>query len=108
MSVLGLAVPVSLGIVAATLFYVSYQSREQQRFGRFEILFAFGNLFILALLWCIFLSLQAEGNPFADVVFPIFSAVLWLYVIVNFVMFFNLLRNFISDLQQTGGKNYLR
>jgi hypothetical protein len=107
MAVLGLAVPVALGIIAATLFYIAYQSREQQRFGRFEILFAFGNLFILATLWVIFLTLQTEGNAFANVVFPLFSAMLWLYVLINFIMFFNLLRHLIDDVLHNKGKRYI-
>jgi cytochrome c biogenesis protein CcdA len=108
MAVLAFVTPIEFGIIAATLFYIAYQSREHERFGRFEIMFAFGNLFMLAMLWTIFLSLQSDSNTFANIVFPLFQAVLWLYVIINFIMFFNLLRNFMKDLQENSGKNYLR
>ncbi len=107
MAAVGFATPLGLGIVALGMFYMAFQYREQERFGRFEIFFSMGNLFLLSALFLIYSGLQTGGNSFADTVFPLFAAFLWIYVIACIVMFYRLLRNLMFSLIRYRGKGYI-
>jgi hypothetical protein len=77
---------------------MAYRYREQFRFGRFEIMYSFGNLFLLSGLFLIYSGLDTAGIAFKDVILPLFTALLWIYVISCFVMLMKLLRNLIVGI----------
>ena len=101
MSVLfGWTVVCALSLISFILFYIAFASRELGRFGRFEIFFLMGNIFLLSTLYVIYVSLQGQSLPFANVVFPIFGALLTVYVIINFIVVYRLIASVFEALTQ--------
>jgi hypothetical protein len=107
MVVMTLGAPVGIAILAAAFFFMAFKYREQERFGRFEIFFAMGNLFICAGLFLIYSALETAGDAFMNVVFPLFALMMWIYVFVLIVMFFKLLKNLIWSIWKFKGKGYI-
>lgn len=107
MAIVGTAAAISLVILAITMFYMAFKYREQARFGRFEICFTFGNIFLMAGLFILYLSLTiASDNQVAQIVFGLFQAVMWIYLIACIFIFFKMMKNTLWDVYKTGGKMY--
>ncbi len=98
MSLLTGIAPIPLGIIAFTMLYIAIKMRERAANGMFEFLFGLGNLFVLATLFSVFLSLQNIGSSLADVVFPIFQAMLWVYLLICLVLIFSLLKHILEAM----------
>lgn len=98
MSLLTGIAPIPIGIIAFTTLYIANKMRERAANGMFEFLFGLGNLFVLATLFVIFLSLQNIGSSSADTVFPIFQAMLWIYLLICLVLVFSLLKHVLEAM----------
>jgi hypothetical protein len=92
--------PLSLGLIAAALFYVAFSYRKEGIIGRFELFFGLGNLLMLGVLFLIYDGLRQAGEAFADVVFPLFEAMMWIYFLICLVLVFRLLRDVVTAMHR--------
>jgi len=99
MTLLDFGAVAGLGLIAFGMFFMAFKNRESENFTWFEVLFATGNLFLLACLFTIYLGLQAASLSFADVVFPLFAAVMWIYFIICLVIMFKVLKLVLLGLR---------
>lgn len=80
-------IPIVLGITAISLFYMANDYKGKKNISRFEMLFTFGNLFILASLLILYSMLAQASIPFYGVIYPLFGVFIFIFTISVFLIF---------------------
>ena len=88
----GLYAPLGFGIMAIGMFILAYSYKEREEVGWFEAYFLFGNLFILGALYSIYNALLNASYSFSGTILPFFQLMLWLFVFINIVILFKVLK----------------
>lgn len=101
------AVPIALAVISFVVFFAAFRMRDGNALGRFELFYGVGNLFMLAALYTLYLSLQQNGDAFANVVFPFFQAMMWIYFLICLILVFRLIRNIMSAMWRRQLRDYL-
>lgn len=100
MSDLSFVIPLSLGIVSFTFFYLANNYRKPEKVGWFELFFTFANVFLLAGLFILSTLLQEEASftGIAAAVLGLFQGLLWIYILIIAFMFLKFLKYLMVEV----------